>query len=448
MARTTIRKRQLRATDARGIVLGRVARRAREFPALFPSPLDVGDLDDRDTALAYAIDQAVARHWLTLVAVLAPRIRRRWDQLHPTVQSSLLVGAAQLLLLERVPDHAAINESVRWVKTRSPAAAPLVNAVLHRVAELRTAEPEPASGNTGWQRDELPLPDGRIVRLAEPVFDEDPLKRLAEQTSHPPQLVQRWADREGPEAAARLAAHSLVHPPILLTGALPGIGWPSHDHDRFAVWSGSHSELVSMLDNCPGIRVQDPASAAAAEATAGLAADLIVEVCAGKGTQTRQLSELHPTARIVATDANAEKLSILRDVFRGHDRVRVVEPEQLTDLAGQVDLLVVDAPCSNTAVLARRVEARYRASPDSITELVGIQRQVLADSLQLPGPAGHVLYSTCSLEPEENEQQAAWLIKWHRFRIVAEARSRPVGGPGDPPTSYRDGSYHVLARRS
>ncbi|MHC4589970.1 MAG: transcription antitermination factor NusB, partial [Planctomycetota bacterium] len=102
--------------SARYLVASRVAQRAERFPQLFPEQLRTGGLAGRDAALAHAIDQAVARRWLTLAAVLQAQLNRPWERLQPAVQSALLVGAAQLLLLERLPDHAVINESVAWVK--------------------------------------------------------------------------------------------------------------------------------------------------------------------------------------------------------------------------------------------------------------------------------------------------------------------------------------------
>ncbi|MHC4082747.1 MAG: transcription antitermination factor NusB, partial [Planctomycetota bacterium] len=182
------------STSARHLVASRVAQRARHFPQLYPQRLRTGELAGRDVALAHAIDQAVARRWLTLAAVLQSQLNRPWDRLQPAVQSALLVGAAQLLLLERLPDHAVINESVAWVKRRSPAATGIVNAVLRRVADLRRDRSNDG-GRPSLSRNDLPLHDGRVLHLEQPVFDEDPMGRLAQQTSHPPGLLSRWSER-------------------------------------------------------------------------------------------------------------------------------------------------------------------------------------------------------------------------------------------------------------
>ncbi|MHC4218531.1 MAG: transcription antitermination factor NusB [Planctomycetota bacterium] len=435
-------------TTARQLVASRIAQRAQRFPELYPQRLRPGELSGRDAALAHAIDQAVARRWLTLAAVLRSQLDHPWERLQPAVQAALLVGAAQLLLLERLPDHAVINESVGWAKRKSPGAARIVNAVLRRVADLREQRLE-TGGRPPLPRTDVPLHDGRVLRLGAPVFDEDPLIRLGEQTSHPAELLARWRDRIELEPAAELAWHDLVHPPIIINGAPEelGEGLTAHDEPGFAVLGGGPAELETLLARHPRARVQDPASATAVSATAELVPDLIVEVCAGQGTKTRQLAEIHPQARIVASDTSPVRLDTLREVFRGHDRVLVVGTEGLLDYAGQADLVVVDPPCTNTAVLARRVEAKYRFGPRSLQQLVDLQRQIIADALRLLGGAGHLLYSTCSLEPEENEQQIEWVQRWHRLDTRRRGGLPPRGIPGDPPSRYRDGCFFGLLRR-
>jgi 16S rRNA (cytosine967-C5)-methyltransferase len=327
-------------------------------------------------------------------------------------------------------------------------AVSLVNAVLRRVARLRSGDGPLAAGEdrVAWDRDELPWHDGRVLRLTEPVFSLDPLDRLGEQTSHPRALLESWTGRFGTRQASELAAHDLVHPPILVTGADVPAGCAPHEEPGFAVFPGGRSELEEMLDRCPGTWAQDPASARAVLATADLDPRLIVEVCAGKGTQTRQLAALHPQATIVASDTNHDRLETLRRSIR-NDRVRVAESHELIEFAGRADLVVVDAPCSNTAVLARRVEARYRFGPESLRQLSDMQRQILADALRLPSPAGYLLYSTCSLEQEENQGQREWLSRWHGLRLIREGQCLPRGRPGDPPARYRDGAYHAILQR-
>ena len=139
-------------------------------------------------------------------------------------------------------------------------------------------------------------------------------------------------------------------------------------------------------------------------------------------------------------------MAALRETFDGHPRIEVVAFEALEGWRRRADLLVLDVPCSNTGVLARRVEAKYRFSPETLASLVDLQRQIIADTLSLLGDQGHLLYATCSIEDAENEKQAEWLVRWHPARIVSSVRRLPSSGPGDPPTQYSDGGFFALLK--
>jgi 16S rRNA (cytosine967-C5)-methyltransferase len=97
--------------------------------------------------------------------------------------------------------------------------------------------------------------------------------------------------------------------------------------------------------------------------------------------------------------------------------------------------------------LARRVEAKYRINPAAIRKTVDLQRQIVADSISLLAPHGRILYSTCSIEPAENEQMAEWIAKWHRMKIAHMESQLPRGLPGEPMNRYRDGGFFALLER-
>jgi 16S rRNA (cytosine967-C5)-methyltransferase len=119
--------------------------------------------------------------------------------------------------------------------------------------------------------------------------------------------------------------------------------------------------------------------------------------------------------------------------------------------AGWADLILLDVPCSNTGVLARRPEARYRFNEKSLASVAGVQRQIIADSIPLltdtASHRGSILYATCSLEAEENVAQPAWARKWHGYKGSAERSQEPAGLPGSDAAEYRDGAYSVLLTR-
>jgi 16S rRNA (cytosine967-C5)-methyltransferase len=303
----------------------------------------------------------------------------------------------------------------------------------------------------------LPLGDGRVWMLTESVFAESPRLRLAQQTSHPESLLSHWISLFGEETMMRLAHHSLVHPPIIVHG----IGdapldhsldraLAHHDEPGFFILDGDRSNVAAWLRDHPDVIVQDPTSAAAIEATRHLQPSprLIIDACAGMGTKTRQLAALHPYADIIATDVADARLLALQRQFAESRQVKIVDHSHLNEWIGQADLVLLDVPCSNTGVLARRVEARYRFSRETLKSVVDLQRQIIADSLTLLRESGHILYSTCSIDPDENEHQAEWLCQWHPFETIRQHTRLPTGVPGDPPGVHSDGGYHALLRRT
>ncbi len=435
---------------------------ARRYPDLDLAPLDTAGLDHRDAAFAHAIYDAAIRRWLTLAYVLETGLTQPWDSIEPKVKGPMLAGAAQLLLLDRVPPHAAVNASVEWAKRRvRTGAGAMVNAVLRRTIELvSTGEDGERVRRETWsdQRDEIPLSDGRAMALAAPVLPEDALSRLAVATSHPIHLLRTWSKDMPIREVKELALHGVAHAPIILNIAhakadgppLPDHFMRPHTAPGHVVWTGPHEALADLLQSRRDIWAQDPASSAAVDSIAGLEPKLIVDVCAGQGTKTRQLAYTFPNAEIVATDVAPDRVAALQRTFGDHPRVKVVTLEDLEPWFGRAELVVLDVPCTNTGVLARRVEARYRFDDQRLGELVSRQRQIIADSVRLLAPVrkggerGRILYATCSLDARENEEQAQWTDRWHALTPSRTRRQRPQGGPGEPPERWTDGSFSVL----
>ena len=197
-------------------------------------------------------------------------------------------------------------------------------------------------------------------------------------------------------------------------------------------------------------RVQDPGARASVQTLATRAPQRILDYCAGAGTKSVQLAAQHPQAEIIATDVDAARFERLQATAEKHATITAVAPKALVSERGGFDAIVLDVPCSNSGVLARRPEARSRFSNDSLSSLVDLQRQIIADALPYlsDDPGALVLYSTCSLEPAENDRQATWLTTWHPFRLISSATQSPRGGPGAPSTSHTDGGFHALLERS
>ncbi len=477
---------------ARDAVCRFVAHQVGKWPNLALADLRLPPtVSGRDAALAHAIYDAVARRWVTLEYLIRQKSETPWDNLDKAVRAGLLVGAAQVLILDRVPAYAALNHVVQWTKVNvSGPASRFVNAVMRRISELRPknpGDPEKASpdsipggvlGSYTGRRDELPAADGRSILLTQPLLPEDPRERLRVATGHAPGVWQSWQHLSDDDLRAR-ALHSLVLPPVVMNT----LNASRQTLDRFDliqphsmnghhVFVGPASAIALTMAQDPGVWVQDAASSHAVRLTAEHAPRtsplLVVDLCAGQGTKTRQLATLMPDAEILASDTDERRLITLAESFAGdhwqHDRqggelegrVKVMPMEKLLRVAGagradggRADVVLLDVPCSNTGVLARRPEAKYRLTPKSLAELVALQRQIIKTGVSLLSskPGSTLVYSTCSLEAIENQEQAAWIQSEYGLRQMWIHTLTPAGLPGESPSKYHDGSFAVgLAR--
>ncbi|MBK7405643.1 MAG: hypothetical protein IPJ41_13720 [Phycisphaerales bacterium] len=452
-------RREGRVNPGRAAVMSRLAAEIRRYPDLGLDALDTEGIPDRDAALAHAVLDAAIRRWLTIEQLLSQFLRQPWESLEAPTGAALLVGAAQMLFLDRVPVHSAIDESVEWTKQHArPKASGLVNAVLRRLAELvrRDAQGQSQS-RPGWSnlRDELPLPDGRSLVLARPVLPPEELPRAAVAAGIPTGQVRRWADEYGEDDAIHIAWHSVCNPPtVLYAGGMASgadIGCSTeHSSALHRVFTGSRSDLVALLRTNPDLWVQD-ASASAALAVAGdLAAEsVVVDLCAGRGTKTRQLLSGASAAQVIACEVSEPRLADLdRLAATANGRLSVVRPERAAEAwRARCSLALADVPCSNSGVLARRVEARHRCSSRQLARLGEQQRTIVTQAVGLLAPSGRLVYSTCSLEPEENRGIVDWACRTFGLQVTREQQRLPEGGPGRPPSEYQDGAYAACLSR-
>ncbi len=441
--------------DARSAALDRLLVHARRFPDLPLGGPDVSQLDARDAAFARAIELAAVRRWTTITACIRPHLSKGWHLLEKPIQAALVGGSAQILFMS-VPPHAAVDGSVEWVKRAlRPGAAAFVNAVLRKIVD-NIAEQVPSGAPEVLdrkRRDLIPLASGAAIRLKSPVFSEEHATRLAEQTSIGRELLLQWIAQFGWDDAVTCALHTLVEPPIVVTpsGDAPSDdGMRPHTNAGFAVWTGAHEAMLQWLaaDPTGARRVQDSTSAeSVASAARHLFQEpsLIVDLCAGRGTKTRQLAALYPNATVLATDPDPVRFASLSELASSHANIRALDPEALLrEAAGRTDLLVLDVPCSNTGVLARRAEARYRFAKKRLDSVLAKQRDIADPAIGLLRAGGLLVYTTCSIESAENTRQAKRLAKVHDLSLILDRLILPVGVPGDGPEVYADGGFHAL----
>lgn len=437
----------------RDAVCAWLGRQTAKWPELDLRPFEApAGLAARDAALAHAIADGVVRRWLTLEYLIERQTGRPLAGMQLALQGALLAGAAQVYLLDRVPAYAAIDHAVEFAKRHVRAGAgDLANAVLRRLADLRGERRAEAWDD---RRDALPMEDGGVVMLNEAALPEEPAARLGVATSHPRELLEAWSSRQDAATVRRLAMHSLMTAPTTLNVAhaeapLDEAVSRPHAMAHARVFTGTREQLLALMAARRDVWVQDAASALAAMSLRGMEPRVVVDLCAGQGTKTRQLAAIFPDARIIAADTDDRRLETLQETFAGQERVEVMEFGAAAGACrGEADLVLLDVPCSNTGVLARRPEAKYRFGGRSMTNLVKLQRRIVDAALPMLRPiSGVVAYSTCSIDPRENEEQVEWMRGERGLRAGQVDALLPGGQPGEGPEGYHDGAFCAVMRQ-
>lgn len=411
-------------------------------------------LDERDTGLARRLVGTEIRRRGTLRAVLAAFAHAKPKA---DLATLLRLGIAQLLFLDRVPDHAAISETVRCVTDHlGLGKGRTANAVLRSVQ--RSIRPGACGDPT---RDVV----GRDLRFEFPVFrdpEAHPHLWAEDALSMPSALHKRWAQRMGREEADRLARLALEEPPLSLRirserprdevrAELQSAGAPSveGEHPRFLLVApeDAAAALASPLFHHGEITVQGEHAFRAALVLGDVKGRRVLDLCAAPGGKTAALLEGEPD-HLVACDLSPRRL---QRIHTGFQRLGLVAPGLLAmngadalRADARFDAVLVDAPCSNTGVLAQRPGARWRHGPQGQKELVDLQRALLRAAAARVEPGGVLVHSTCSLENEENEQQVRGFLRDHpEWSLEQERRSAPRSLDSGGPT---DGGYAARLR--
>jgi 16S rRNA (cytosine967-C5)-methyltransferase len=360
-----------------------VLRRRRALDEQLDSSKDLAALPERDRALVRALVGVVLRRLGTLRHLVSQFLERGPPAQAPLVETALLVGAAQILFLQ-IPDHAAVDLAVRLVQADRHAAryAGLVNAVLRRFVREgaeRLAELDPLV---------LDTPDWLLARWRK-TYGEDTARAIAAANGHEPALdltvksdPDAWAARLNgrvlPTGTVRMIAHGLV---TALPGFADGEWW-----------------------------VQDAAAALPVHLFGDVKGKRVADLCAAPGGKTAQLAAAG--ARVTAVDRSPARLDRVRDNLK---RLALTAELICADAATwtteqDFDAVLVDAPCSSTGTIRRHPDVPWLKQAADITALARLQGQLIEHALALTRTGGTLIYCTCSLEPEENENIVAALL--------------------------------------
>ena len=338
-----------------------------------------------DRALTTELVMGVLRWRSCLDEIITAASAKPPGKLDSEVLNALRLGAYQLHYLERIPAHAAINDSVELVKrARKRSAAPFVNAVLRKLAVIPSAvPPNPSQG---------------------------PAASLAREFAHPTWLVERWIAAFGPERARLICGHDQQVPKA-------AIRLESEQVESELIAEGIQLAPGNLLATARTVRSGDVTRSRALqegrvfiqnEASQLVAAlvgsgSRLLDCCAAPGGKTAALAARNPTAEIVAAELHAHRAELLRQRVRAAN-VQVIQADalQLPEL-GSFDRVLADVPCTGTGTLARNPEIKWRLAAGDLAELHARQVAILRAAWQRLAPGGRAIYSTCSLEQEENE---------------------------------------------
>ena len=403
-------------------------------------------LEGDDRRLAHEMAAGVLRRRQALDTRLAALVTRDWDKVPPRLQDLLRLGAYQLVALDRVPAHAAVDTTVSLAREQGgPRAGGFVNAVLRRLG----AQPEPMGGPE-WPPEQDTL---------------DPAG-LARRHSHPEWLVDRWLARFGPEQTRRLLEWNDRRPRLVIQPARASMAelerrWSAAGISaKPAVYGAGLVAERGRPDELPGFAegafvVQDPAQALLAWYADLPAGATVYDAAASPGGKTIALGR--EAGLVVAGDVNRLRVRRLSQNLEraGSGREHPLVADARHPPVRPVAAVLLDAPCLGTGAFARHPDARSRVTPGALEQLAGVQRELLEGVAAVVAPGGLLIYSTCSLEPEENELQVERFLERHPEFRREPSETFPaalLSERGDmtilPQLHEMDGAYAARLRRA
>ena len=380
--------------------------------------------DERDRALALEMVNGTLRMRGAIDFQLASRLTRPLDKLDAAVLMVLRMSGYQLMYSSRLPAAAIINDAVDLTRRAgTTSAAGLVNSVLRKLARDRPS---------------LVWPDRPSV-VVTPDDRQRLVTALATIHSHPEWLVSRWVERYGVDAAERwlefnnrpaavcLAANGLRLTRAALAEELTSDGVETVPTARaslgLVVTSGQ--ALATRAFREGRCLAQDEASQLIAELVSASPGARVLDLCASPGGKTVALAgRVRPGGRVVACDVRPHRLRVLastlsRCMVSNTSVVRIPESGALPFREGGFDAVLIDAPCSGLGILRRDPDIRWRRTPADLPRLAAAQRRLLARAAPLVKAGGTLTYSTCSSEPEENDEVVSTFLSTHPGFVVA-----------------------------
>jgi 16S rRNA (cytosine967-C5)-methyltransferase len=386
-----------------------------------------------DRAFITELVYGIVRRKLALEYIEQKYVNRRPETF---ILAALHVGVYQLCFMDNVEEFAAVHETVEAVKSRrhkdAIRAAGMINAVLRNVQDEKAA----ILKNLEKQSDELRFshPESLINRWCKQYGERD-TRQLLEWNNQPAETILRVEP-------ARIAASEFIK--ALEAAGIEATRHPFPSAETFLILPRGVA-----VPKVPGYKegwftVQDPATSVSVELLDPRPGESVLDACAAPGGKTAMIAGMmEGKGELVAMDVHDDRLDTLQDTIKrtGWDFVKILKGDAAKGFPQkdkQFDAVLMDVPCMNTGVLRRRVDARWRFTRDRIEMIKKTQRQILTAMSKHVKPGGRLVYSTCRLEVEENEEMVnRWVREQKEFRLVKAKRLFP-------PKSGTDGAYAAL----
>jgi len=417
------------------------AERGRRLDRAFEE--EAASLDGRERPFAHELTFGTTRLRGRLDHLVGRHVHRGLESVDPTVLEVLRLGAYQLLYMGSVPGYAAVSQGVDLAREcAGPWATGLVNAVLRKVAAAGDSE------------------------ALFPSFEAEPAAFLETWGSHPRWMVERWLARWEPVEVRALVEANNGRPNVYLvpldtdpaeaaaTLGDAGMEVEAVGQATRCIRLGSDVAPGAALTVVPHAIAQDPAANLVSVYTDVPTGTIVADLCAAPGGKL--LAASGRPFLTLAVDRSEARLRMVRDnAARTERRVGLVVADARRPPLRGVDVVLLDAPCTGTGTLMRRPDARWRLTSGSVREMAELQQEMLVAAAEVVVPGGLLVYSTCTLEPEENEAQVdAFLAAHPDFRVEAtdavpsrylDDRGRLVVRPQD--TGF-DGAFAARLRRA
>jgi 16S rRNA (cytosine967-C5)-methyltransferase len=387
-------------------ILLRIERDASYAPELLHSAR-LSNLSSSDHGLATELVMGVLRWRCVLDRHVEGASSQKLERIDFEVLAALRLGVYQLHFLSRIPARAAIFESVELVKaSRKRSAAPFVNAVLRKVSSQSP-------------------PDF----LAEIAAAQD-ASGLAQSSAHPEWLVKRWVERYGLETTKHICRHDQTIPTTTVhvsdDNSLRELAESGVEISPGLLLSCARQVVSGDVGKAPAFRegrisIQDEGSQLVALLVGY--GERILDCCAAPGSKTTLIAKKNPQVKVIAADLHPHRARLLRGLVRlPNVHVLATDARHLPFNIG-FDRILADVPCSGTGTLARNPEIKWRLTPKDLLDLQSRQMAILKSALAQLAPGGRLTYSTCSLEPQENEAVVEATVGASPAFMIADCRT-------------------------